>query len=67
MMKLTINGQERELGDAPTVARLLAELSLDRGRVAVMVNGRVVRRADHESSPVAEGDKIEIITMVGGG
>jgi thiamine biosynthesis protein ThiS len=66
-MELTINGQPRDFADVANVAQLLGALALERGRVAVMVNGRVVRRADHESSPLAAGDKIEIITMVGGG
>jgi thiamine biosynthesis protein ThiS len=35
--------------------------------VAVALNGAVVRRAEHEATPVNENDEIEIIRAVQGG
>jgi thiamine biosynthesis protein ThiS len=49
------------------VADVLNHLNIARERVAVVVNEQVVRRANLESTPLNEGDVIEIITMVGGG
>lgn len=70
-MKLTINGENREFRpDAPaelTVSDLLGELGL-RGRpVAVEVNKQLVFKRDHESTTLSDGDRVEVVTMVGGG
>src|SRR5437899_6326011 len=67
MIHLTINGEERTLTVAPTVAELLAELGFDRTRVAVEVNRAVVPRPRHPEHRLDNGDAVEIITLVGGG
>jgi thiamine biosynthesis protein ThiS len=42
-------------------------LSLDRARIAVEHNLRVVPRAEHASLHLNHGDRLEIVTFVGGG
>jgi sulfur carrier protein len=49
------------------VRALLETLNLGRERVAVEVNAVVVRRALHEEHRLAESDRVEIVTFVGGG
>ncbi|MGB6987102.1 MAG: sulfur carrier protein ThiS [Candidatus Aquilonibacter sp.] len=66
-MKATINGEGRDFPDGTTVAELLEELGVIRNGIAVAKNDRVVRRAEYESSTIAEGDAIEIIKAVAGG
>lgn len=66
-VKLTVNGEAREVPDGTTVAELLTSLKVAMGRVAVEVNAAVVRRAQHEQHRLVEGDRIEIVTFVGGG
>ncbi len=66
-MKLTVNGQAREVPEGVTLAVLLGQLKVEGERVAVEVNTRVVRRARHAEHRLAEGDQIEIVTFVGGG
>ena len=66
-MKVTVNGEARDLPDGTTVAQLLAALEVAMGRVAVEVNTAVVRRARHDGHVLAEGDQVEIVTFVGGG
>lgn len=66
-VKATINGEERELPDGTTVAALLEVLGVVRNGIAVAKNDRVVRRAEYESSEIADGDAIEIIKAVAGG
>jgi sulfur carrier protein len=66
-VKLTVNGQEREAPAGTTVAGLLELLGLPEGRVAVERNGRIVPGAEHPATPLAEGDKLEIVQFVGGG
>lgn len=66
-MKLLLNGEETVTNGACTVAELLHELSVRRERVAVEVNGEVVRRADHDRHTLRPGDRVEIVGFVGGG
>ncbi|MGI6420133.1 MAG: sulfur carrier protein ThiS [Thermoguttaceae bacterium] len=66
-MILTVNGNPRELADGATVAELLAALNLAERLVAVEVNLEVVPRARHGEHRLAEGDRVEIVTLVGGG
>ena len=70
LLRLVVNGAPRELA-APdgvlTVAALVAEVGLAGRRVAVEVNGDVVPRADHGARRLADGDRIEVVTFVGGG
>ena len=64
---LTINGESRTLPDPLTTAQLLERLGHDRRRVAVEVNGAVVPLARHDETPLADGDRVEVVTLVGGG
>lgn len=67
-MELKVNGEGRTVeGDALTVTELLAHLGLGDRRVAVEVNEALVRRADHASHALADGDRVEIVHFVGGG
>lgn len=66
-MKLVVNGAPKELPAGLTVAALLVTLSIPRERVAVEVNGEVVRRAEHERHLLREGDVVEVVSFVGGG
>jgi sulfur carrier protein len=69
-MTLLINGQPREfseLGAGATVQDLLTALDLKHDRVAVEHNGSIVSRPAWPATPVADGDKFEIVHFVGGG
>lgn len=66
-MRVHVNGEPREVPDGLTVAELLARLAVTAPRVAVEVNARVVVRAQHADTRLAEGDQVEIVTFVGGG
>jgi thiamine biosynthesis protein ThiS len=66
-MTVLINGQERELPGPVTVAELLGELKLPPRGVAVEVNLEIVPRSRHAEHRLAEGDRLEIVTLVGGG
>ena len=67
MFTLTINGEPRSLPQPCTVAELLASLRHDSKRVAVEVNQAVVPAAQHAQHRLHPGDKVEIVTFVGGG
>jgi thiazole synthase len=68
MPTITINGEPQSFPDAPlTVADLIARLGKDAKKLAVEVNRDLVPRADHAARALADGDRVEIVTLVGGG
>jgi thiazole synthase len=67
MLHLTINGEPKDLPDPLTVADLLARLGLDRRKVAVEVNEAVVPALRHGEHRLGSGDRVEVVTLVGGG
>jgi thiamine biosynthesis protein ThiS len=62
-----VNGAARQVDSAATVASLLGELGLDPRQLAVERNLELVPRREHEATRLAEGDRLEIVTLVGGG
>jgi len=66
-MQVTVNGESREVRDGASVADLVAQFQLAPERVAVEVNERLVRRAPYRETALREGDRVEIVTLVGGG
>jgi len=62
-----VNGEEREVAAGTSVAELVRELGLASERVAIERNGRIVRRAEHGRTVLEEGDRVEVVTLVGGG
>ena len=66
-MQLTINGQSRQITEISTIAELLDELKLSGKPVAVEINLELVPRQRHAQHRLAEGDHLEIVTLVGGG
>ena len=67
VMELTINGEARRLEGVADIAGLVAELGLDARKVAVERNLEIVPRSLYGRTPVADGDRIEIVSFVGGG
>lgn len=61
------NGQSRAVADGTTIAGLLEELQLSPRMVAVEVNLELVPRTRHAEHALAEGDRLEIVSLVGGG
>ena len=68
-MTVVVNGEERTVSDATT----LADLARDLGRdpqvpgTAIARNGEVVPRRVWAATELAPGDAVEILTAVGGG
>ena len=66
-MKLTLNGQVRDVESGATLSDLLASLQLAEKMVLVELNGQAVQRTDFPETKLDEADAIEIVRMVGGG
>ena len=66
-MRITLNGETREVPSGLTVAALLAHIGASRDGIDIAKNDHVVRRAALDREAIAEGDRIEIIRAVAGG
>jgi thiamine biosynthesis protein ThiS len=66
-IRVAVNGEPLQLPSGSTVSDLLERLSLPAARVAVELNRRVVPRAEHAAARLTHGDRVEIVTFVGGG
>jgi len=66
-MKLTLNGELREVAPIATVSDLLGSLRLTEKLVLVERNGNAVPRADFAFTKLVEGDAIEIFRLSAGG
>ena len=66
-MQIQLNGETREVADQSTVEALIASLDLEPARVAIELNHNVVRRNDWAGTTLHDGDRVEIVHLVGGG
>jgi sulfur carrier protein len=66
-MTLDINGESRTVPAAANVAELIYVLGIPPGRIAVEVNGKIIRRGEWEQTAISNHDRVEIIQFVGGG
>jgi thiamine biosynthesis protein ThiS len=66
-VQIKLNGETREVADESTVESLVASLELEPARVAIELNGNVLRRKDWTETTLHEGDRVEIVHFVGGG
>jgi thiamine biosynthesis protein ThiS len=66
-MKLTINGENRILSSAETLSALVEQLGMKLDRVAIELNRDIVPRDQWATTPLKDGDQLEIVHFVGGG
>jgi sulfur carrier protein len=66
-VRVTLNGQPRELAEGSTVTQAVAALTGAATGVAAAVNGEVVPRGSWSATPLREGDQVEVVTAVQGG
>jgi sulfur carrier protein len=63
---IQLNGEQRRVA-ARTLAELVAELGLERRMIAIERNLEVVPKSRYAETQLAEGDRIELVHMIGGG
>lgn len=66
-MTLIINGERRDLPGLPNVAALVEHLGMKGDRVAVELNLEIAPRDRWSTTPLKDGDRLEIVHFVGGG
>ncbi len=67
MLRLIVNGQQREVEAPLTVAGFLESLGYDGRYVAVARNGDVLDRETFGAVALEDGDRLEVVRPVGGG
>ena len=66
-MQLTINGEARRYDALTNLSSLIEALGLDPRKVAIERNLEIVPRSTYAATPLADGDRIEIVHFIGGG
>ncbi|MGH9518719.1 MAG: sulfur carrier protein ThiS [Terriglobales bacterium] len=66
MIEIEVNGKRHSVA-ARTLAELLSELQLGADRIAVERNRELVPRRLWAETVLANGDRVEVVQMVGGG
>ncbi len=66
-LQIQVNGEPRCAHLGATVAQLLHDLEIRPDRVVVELNLEILERPDFERRPLREGDRVEIISFIGGG
>lgn len=66
-IRILVNGEEQRLPVRANVMYLLKQLDIAPERIAIEINLTVIDRADYHERIFCEGDKVEIISFIGGG
>ncbi len=66
-MRIIVNGEPVTMAAPSTVADLITHYHLGGSASAVEVNRELVPRRQHAELALADGDEVEIVTLVGGG
>ncbi len=66
-MEVRINGQLKPVPEGHTIAALIAEMELTDKRIAIEVNEEIVPRSAYPAHILKPGDRVEVVTAIGGG
>lgn len=66
-LKVLVNGRQREVSPGTALDALVRSLTAAPSGVAAALNETVVPRARWSSTPLSEGDRVEVLTAVQGG
>ncbi|HUZ85378.1 MAG TPA: sulfur carrier protein ThiS [Candidatus Baltobacterales bacterium] len=67
MIALQVNGKRVELDGPTLLTDYLVKLGAEPRAIAVEHNGEIVERAAYAGLTLRDGDRVEIVRMVGGG
>ena len=66
-MNILLNNKPEILFDGSTVQKLLEDKNIKSKYFAVEINRKIIPKSTHNTHIIKDGDKIEIITAIGGG
>ncbi len=64
---ISVNGEVRTVGAGTTIAALLREYNVLPAHVVTQLNGDILPRDGYDRVVLCDGDRLEIVTLVGGG
>lgn len=67
LIALQVNGKTVSCAATTTLPQLLEQLALNPRLIAVEYNGEILHRQYWSETKIQEGDRLEIVTIVGGG
>jgi sulfur carrier protein len=67
VIHVVVNGEQRELEDEMCLVEFVTAFGLDGRRIAIAHNGVVLYREDWPNITLREGDRLEVVRMIGGG
>ncbi len=66
-LSILVNGQTKQVRAGHTVAALVREMALEGRRVAIEINEEIVPRSRYGEHQLEAGDRVEVVTAIGGG
>lgn len=66
-MNILLNNRPEKLFDGLTIRKLLEQKKIKNKYFAVEINKKIIPKSHHATHVIKDGDKIEIITAMGGG
>jgi thiamine biosynthesis protein ThiS len=67
LMKLTVNGENKEFPDGITLDELILQLGIKKEAVVAELNRHIIQPQMRDKQKLSEGDQVELIQFVGGG
>lgn len=67
MVELKVNGEARTCSPQTTLPQLLVQMGFNPRLLAVEYNGEILHRQFWEQTVIGSNDRLEIVTIVGGG
>lgn len=64
---IILNGKEKEQYSDLSLTELLQQEGYDIRKIAVEINGEIISKSVYDETRVRRGDKVEIVSFVGGG
>ena len=65
-MNIILNGEQTAI-TSPTLSAMIKEKGFNPDTVIAEVNLQLIKKDDWEQAPLTEGDRVELLSFVGGG
>ena len=67
LMQIIVNGKKYKIKEKQNISMLLKKLGFKMSKVAVEINQDLIPRETYKSVTLKKGDRVEIVTFLGGG
>lgn len=62
-----INGENVDIAQGTVLTKYLEDSGYKKERLAVEINGDIIQKKNYDNTILCDGDKVEIVSFVGGG